>query len=184
VRDYFNSSLLVSKWHQLVGSLQKLFVSYKIMLKAKKSMFGKKQPEQPTQSQIMSGVTVNGGVVQQGQAGRDLQQVQSGNLKTSQEITSAEVVKQLQNLEAAVKTSALEQSQQEELLDYLRPAKREAAKEGGNKELVGQSLKEVSETLKMVKDSTEAGKSLWQISQEVFKTIAPWLGVAAKFIGM
>jgi hypothetical protein len=147
-------------------------------------MFGKKQPEQPTQSLTMRGVTVSGGAVQLGQAGRDLQQLQSGNLETSQEITSAEVVKQLESLEAAVKTSALAQSQQEEVLNYLRSAKREAAKEGGNKELVGQNLKQVSETLKMVKDSTEAGKSLWKTSQEVFMVIAPWLGVAAKFIGM
>jgi hypothetical protein len=147
-------------------------------------MFGKKRPEQPTQSLTMRGVTVSGGAVQLGQAGRDLQQLQSGNLETSQEITSAEVVKQLESLEAAVKTSALAQSQQEEVLDYLRPAKREATKDGGNKELVGQNLKQVSETLKMVKDSTEAGKSLWKTSQEVFIVIAPWLGVAAKFIGM
>jgi hypothetical protein len=147
-------------------------------------MFGKKNPEQPTQSQTMSGVTVNAGVVQQGQAARDLKQVQSGNLETSQEITGAEVVKQLENLEAAVIISALEQSQQEEVLDYLRPAKREAAKEGGSKELVGQNLKQVSETLKMVKDSTEAGKTLWKTSQEVFTVIAPWLGVAAQLIGM
>ncbi len=154
------------------------------MLKAKKSMFGKKKPEQSTQSQTMSGMTLNGGIAQQEIAGRDILKVQSGNLKTSQEVTSAEVVKQLESLETAVKTSALEQSQQEEVLDYLRPAKREAAKEGGNKELVGQSLKEVSETLKMVKDSTEAGKSLWKTSQEVFTAIAPWLGVAAKIIGM
>jgi hypothetical protein len=154
------------------------------MLYAEKYMFGKKQPEQPTQSQTMSGVTVNSGVVQQAQAGRDLQQVQSGNLETSQQVTSAEVVKQLESLEASVKAAKLESAQQEEVLDYLRPAKREAAKEGGSKELVGQNLKQVSETLKMMKDSTEAGKSLWQTSQEVFKAIAPWLGIASKLIGM
>jgi hypothetical protein len=154
------------------------------MLSAIKTMFGKKQPAPPTQSQTISGVNVNGGVVQQAQAGRDLHQAQSGNLETSQQMTSAEVVKQLETLEAAVKAAKVEPAQQEELLDYLRPAKREAAKEGGSKELVGQNLKQVSETLKMMKDSTEAGKSLWQNGQEVFKTIAPWLGVAAKFIGM
>ncbi len=144
-------------------------------------MFGKKQP---TQSQSMSGITVNGGVVQQAQAGGDLHQSQSGNLETSQQITSAEVVRQLEILEAAVKASGLGQELQEELSDYLRPAKREAAKEGGSKELVGQNLKQVSETLKAMKDSTEAGKILLQIGQEVFKAITPWLGVAAKFIGM
>jgi len=150
----------------------------------KNIMFGKKQPKQPSQSQSMSGVTVNSGVVQQAQAGRNLQQAQSGNLETQQEITNTEVVKQLENLETAVKASALTQEQKDELLDYLRPAKREAAKEEGSKDLVGQNLKQVNETLKTVKETTEAGKSLWQTGQEVFKAIAPWLGVAAKFIGL
>ena len=40
-------------------------------------MFGKKQPEYPSQSQSLSNVTLTGGVIQQGQAGRDLTQVQS-----------------------------------------------------------------------------------------------------------
>jgi hypothetical protein len=94
------------------------------------------------------------------------------------------VVKQLENLETAVKASSVTQEQKDELLDYLRPAKREAAKEGGSKDLVGQNLKQVNETLKTGKETTEAGKSLWQTGQEVFKVIAPWLGVAAKFIGL
>lgn len=147
-------------------------------------MFGKKQPEQPTQSQTMSNVTVTGGVVQQGQAARDLTQVQSGHLETAQQITSAAVVKQLEKLEAAVKDTELSQAQKDELLDYVRPAKREAGKTEANKELVGQNLKQVGETLKTLKDSTEAGKSLWKTGQEVFTAIAPWLGVAAKFFGM
>lgn len=147
-------------------------------------MFGKKQPEQPSQSQSMSGVAATGGVVQQAQAGRDVQQNQSGKLETQQQITNTDVVKQLENLEIAVKAATLTQDEKDELLDYLRPAKREAAKEGVNKDMVGQYLKPVSETLKTMKDTTEAGKSLWQTGQEVFGAIAPWLGVAAKLIGM
>jgi len=86
-------------------------------------------------------------------------------------------------LEAAVKGASLDPALQEELLDYLRPAKREAAKENPSKELVGQNLKQVSETLKTLKDTTEAGKSLWQTGADIFKTVAPWLGVAASFLG-
>ena len=52
-------------------------------------------------------MNLTGGVVQQGQAGRDLTQVQLGNLDRSQQITSAAVVEQLEKLEAAVKASAL-----------------------------------------------------------------------------
>ena len=154
-------------------------------------MFGKKPPsepsksEQPNQSQSLSNVTLTGGVVQLGHAGGNLQQHQQGELQTQQQgITGADVVTLLEQLEAAVKRAALDPTQQEELLDYLRPAKREAAKETPSKELVGQNLKQVSETMKTLKDTTEAGKSLWQTGTDIFKTVAPWLGVATAFFGI
>ena len=154
-------------------------------------MFGKKPPsepsksEKPSQSQSLSNVTLTGGMVQLGQAGGDLQQHQQGELQTQQQgITGAYVVTLLERLEAAVKGAALDPTQQEELLDYLRPAKREAAKETPSKELVGQNLKQVSETMKTLKDTTEAGKSLWQTGTDIFKTVAPWLGVATAFFGI
>ncbi|MBD2461370.1 hypothetical protein H6G89_09955 [Oscillatoria sp. FACHB-1407] len=151
-------------------------------------MFGKKPPSEPSksqppnQSQSLSNVSLTGGMVQLGQAGGNLQQNQSGALQTEQQgITATEVVTLLEQLEAAIKGSALSSAQQEELLDYLRPAKREASKETPQKELVGQNLKQVSETMKTLKDTTEAGKSLWQTGAEIFKTVAPWIGVAAAF---
>ncbi|MGB3201373.1 MAG: hypothetical protein WBA99_10745 [Nodosilinea sp.] len=153
-------------------------------------MFGKKpppessKPGQPTQSQSLSNVTLTGGMVQMGQAGRDLQQNQTGDLQTQQQgLTSAEVVALLEQLETAVKGAAIDPAQQEELLDYLRPAKREAAKETPSRELVGQNLKQVSETLKTLEQTTAAGKSLWQTGAEIFRTIAPWIGVAAAVFG-
>jgi len=153
-------------------------------------MFGKKpssessKSEQPSQSQSFSNVTLTGGMMQAGQAGGNLQQNQTGDLNTQQQgITGAEVVTLLEQLEAAVKGASLDPTQQAELLDYLRPAKREAAKENPSKELVGQNLKQVSETMKTLKDTTEAGKSLWQTGADIFKTVAPWLGVAASFLG-
>jgi hypothetical protein len=154
-------------------------------------MFGKKPPSepsasgQPSQSQSLSNVTLNSGMVQLAQAGGDLQQSQTGDLQIQQQgLTGAEVVTLLEGLEAAVKAAALDPAQQEELLDYLRPAKREAAKENPSKELVGQNLKQVSETIKTLKDTTEAGKSLWQTGTDIFKTVAPWLGVALHFFGL
>jgi hypothetical protein len=147
-------------------------------------MFWKKQPEKPSQSQSISNVTVSGGAIQQGQAKGNLHQTQSGTLETQQQITNTKVVELLESLETAVKASVLDPAQQNELLDYLSPAKREAAKENGSKDLIGLNLKSVNESLKIMKDSTEAGKSLWKTGQEVFKAIAPWLGIAAKFIGL
>ncbi|WP_199318840.1 hypothetical protein [Leptolyngbya sp. FACHB-541] len=154
-------------------------------------MFGKKPPSEPSKSrspnqpQSLSNVILTGGMMQLGQAGSNIQQSQTGSLDTQQQgITGIEVVTLLEQLEAAVKQSALDSTQQEELLDYLRPAKREAGKETPSKELVGQNLKQVSETMKTLKDTTEAGKSLWQTGTEIFKAVAPWLGIAAAFFGI
>lgn len=156
----------------------------------KKVMFWKKlqsQPsesDQPTQSQSVGG-SVTGSTVQMGQAGNDLQQSQiADNQSAQQGITGVEVVKLLTQLEMAVKASTLTIEQQEELLDYLRPAKREAGKDKPNKELVGQNLKRMSETMKTLKDTTEAGKGLWKTGIDVFKAVAPWIGVAVSVFGV
>lgn len=150
-------------------------------------MFWKKPPksEKPSQSQSIRNVSQNGSMTQLGQAGGDLQQSQTGDLQTQQQgLTGTEVVDLLKQLEAAVKGAALDPAIQEELLDYLRPAKREAAKETPNKGLVGQNLKQVSETLSTLKETTEAGKSLWQTGAEILKAVAPWIGVAVGFFGV
>jgi hypothetical protein len=172
-------------------SLNRLHIIEKTFAAGYQVMFGKKppsepsQPGKPDQSQSFSNVTLTGGMLQAGQAGRDLQQSQSGELQTQQQgMTGTEVATLLERLERAVKGSAIDPAVQEELLDYLRPAKREAAKENPSKELVGQNLKQVSETLKTLNETTEAGKSLWQTGAEIFKTIAPWLGMAVHIFGV
>lgn len=154
-------------------------------------MFGKKPSSEPSksnspdQSQSFGDVTISGSAVQIGQAGGDLQQEQTANTQAHQQgITAMEVVAWLEQLEAAVKASAVDSAQQEELLDYLRPAKREAGKEAPNKELVGQNLKQVSETLKVLNDTTESGRKLWQTGAAVLKSVAPWLGVAIAFFNL
>ena len=154
-------------------------------------MFWKKPPsessqsDQPSQSQNLSNATITGSSVQLGQAGRDIQQHQTAALQTQQQgMTGTEVVALLERLEVAIKEASLASDQQEELLDYLRPAKREAGKEEPSKELVGQNLKQVSETLKTLNDTTEAGKSLWKTGVEVFKVVAPWLGLAVSVFGV
>lgn len=154
------------------------------------NMFWKKrasessEPKKPDQSQSLSGVNLTGGMVQLGQAGGDLQQNQQGKLQAQQQgLTGTEVVALLAQLETAIQNAAIDADQQAELLDYLRPAKREAAKEKPSKELVGQNLKQVNETLKTLKETTETGKSLWQTGVETFKAITPWIGVAAAFFG-
>jgi hypothetical protein len=83
-----------------------------------------------------------------------------------------------------IATSSLSSTQKNELLDYLKPAQREVSKNQPNKELVKVNLKQVSEAMKSLNETTEAGKSLWIMGVEVFKAISPWVGVATAFFGL
>ena len=145
-------------------------------------LFGKKQP---AQSQTISNVTVNGGQMQAGQAGNDLTQNQSGQMATQQQgLTGDDVLALLEQLRGAIAATNISAEQKEEMLDYLKSAKREVGKEKPDKELVGRNLKQVGETMKTLKETTEAGKSLWQTGAEVFKAVSPWLGTAAALLGL
>lgn len=147
-------------------------------------IFGKKKPEAetPKQSQSMSGI---GGSGQQVQAGRDAIATQSAQQATQQQgLTGAEVVAMLGQLQQAIEAATVDAAVKEELVDYLKVVKREAQKDAPNKELITGNLKQVGEVMKELKETTEAGKSLWQTGGEVLKAIAPWLGIAASVFGV
>lgn len=144
-------------------------------------MFGKKksQPEQPTQSQSIDGANMVGSQVQQNQAGRDATASQAGNLAAQQQgLTGADVVKLLEELETTVKAAKLPADQEEEALDYLKSAKREAKQEDADKDMVAKNLKRMGDAIETADKATQ----VWGKAQEVFKKIAPWLGAAAKFL--
>jgi hypothetical protein len=143
--------------------------------------FGKKSP---TQSQVVGNVTTNGGQVQVAQAGEDVAQAMLGeNAGQQQGLTGADVVALLAKLMGAIAASSLTTAQKEELQDYLKPTQREAAKENPNKDLMGANLKNVGETMKNLKETTEAGKTIWATGVEVFQAIGPWVGLAAGLLG-
>lgn len=144
-------------------------------------LFGK---QSPMQSQVVGNITTNGGQVQVGQAGNDVAQAMSGeNAGQQQGLSEAEVVALLEKLQGAIESSTLTVEQKESLQDYLKPTKREAAKEEPDKALMGTNLKNVGETMKNLKETTEAGKTIWATGVEVFKAIGPWVGLAAGLLG-
>jgi hypothetical protein len=144
-------------------------------------LFGK---QSPMQSQVVGNITTNGGQVQVGQAGNDVAQAMSGeNAGQQQGLSEAEVVALLEKLQGAIESSTLTVEQKESLQDYLKPTKREAAKEQPDKSLMGANLKNVGETMKNLKETTEAGKTIWATGVEVFKAIGPWVGLAAGLLG-
>ncbi len=145
-------------------------------------LFGKKgQAETPKQSQTMSGIGGSGQQV----AGRDVIATQQTQQATQQSgLTGADVMKLLAQLQKAIEAAAVDSAVKEELVDCLKVVKREAQKDTPNKELMTGNLKQVGEVMKGLKETTEAGKSLWQTGGEVFTAIAPWLGVTASVFGV
>jgi hypothetical protein len=147
-------------------------------------MFWKKQPTQPTQSQQIGNVTLNGGQMQVAQAGRDVAQVMSGeNAGQQQGMTGAEAIALLEKLAGAIASSGIPEEQKKKMMVNLEAAKQEAEEKEPNKGLMGANLTKVGETMKSLKDTTEAGKSLWQTGGEILKAIAPFVGMAVGFWG-
>ena len=147
-------------------------------------LFGKKDATQPTQSQSMSGVNVNGGQVQQVQAGRDATATQQGQMQTQQQgLSGAEVARLLGTLKGAIEASGISAGEKEDFLGTLKAVTKEAGKEVPNKEFAKANLKKMAEGMKVLNDTTEAGKGLWQTGLEVFKAVGPWVGMAATVFG-
>lgn len=143
---------------------------------------GGAESKKPSQSQTIGNVT---GVAQQVQAGKDATATQTTKAANQQHgLMGAEVVTLLEKLREEITTSGLSSAQKNELLDYLKPAQREICKNQPDKELVKVNLKKVSEAMKSLNETTEAGKRLWTTGAEVFKVIAPWVGVATAFFGL
>ena len=145
-------------------------------------MFWKKKP---TQSQSISGTSILGSQIQMTQAGEDAISTQSGRLSAEQQgLSGAEVVKLLEELEASVKQSGIETEAQQKILNSVGSAKDEAKRDEADKEMVAKNLKRAGEMLETLNKGTDAGKGLWEKGQAVFGAIAPWLGTAAKLLGM
>lgn len=147
-------------------------------------LFKKSQPQEPQQSQSISGTQITNAQVQQNQAGRDAIASQSGNLAMQQQgMTGTEVVQLLAEFEVAVKASGVDAADQQKILNSVGSAKDEAQRDDADKDMVAKNLKRANETLEGLNKATDAGKSLWQKGQDVFVAIAPWLGVGAKLLG-
>jgi hypothetical protein len=144
-------------------------------------MFGKKK-EEPTQSQsqIFGNVNITGGQFQVGMAGRDLHQAASGQNAAMQEgLTGAQAIDLLEQLAGAIAASGVSEADQKKMMVNLEAAKQEAGEKEPDKVLMGANLEKIGKTMKSLKETTDAGKSLWQTGGEILKTIAPFAGLAA-----
>ena len=136
--------------------------------------------EKPSQSLNISGGQFSGGV-QVGQAGRDLAQTQkivSGS--TEKQLTVAEVVELISQIENLFETSDLLKDQKEKAIKHLESAKEEAQAKEPDKDFATKSFQRATKVLKEANEAVGAGEGLWKKLEPVAIQLAPWLGVAAK----
>ena len=102
---------------------------------------------------------------------------------SSKDLSGAEVVALLGTLKGAIESSEISAGEKEDLLGTLKAVTKEAGKEVPDKEFAKANLKKMFEGMKVLNDTTEAGKGLWQTGLEVFKAVGPWFGLAATVFG-
>lgn len=141
--------------------------------------------EKPTQSQSITGSQINNSQVQMVQAGGDAVVSQSGDLASAEQgLTGTEVAQLLGEFASAIKAVQLPAAQEQKALANLGSAVEEAKEAEPDKDMVAKNLKRVNEALSGVDKATDTGKKLWEKGAEVFGAITPWLGAAAKLIGV
>ena len=139
--------------------------------------------EKPSQSINISGGELSN-VQIGGIAGGDMnvnQSQQIGAGESAKELTSADVVKLIVQLEDIFRNASLPEAQTAKAIKHLETAKEEAQETEPDKEFAAKSLQRATKVLKEAGETVEAGTSLWQQVKPILKTLSPWLGVAASF---
>lgn len=119
---------------------------------------------------------------QVGQAGRDLIQTQDRD-ETKKQLTAAEVIQLIRQIEGLLKDSALPDKQKTKAIIHLEAVKEEAEAKEPDKQYAVKSLQKATKLLKEANETVGAGKNLWKKVTPILTKLLPWLGVTSKFLG-
>jgi uncharacterized protein YjbI with pentapeptide repeats len=125
-------------------------------------------------------VTGNDNQVVQGQNIRATQKNQT-NKNNEEELTPAQVVELLAELEEKIQQSTLPENVKDKTLKSLGASSVEAQEQEPDKQLFAGNLKRATENLSQARQATEEGKKLWDEVFPILKTVGKWGGVAVSF---
>jgi CHAT domain len=135
-------------------------------------------------NQTVSGSNISGGV--QALAGSGNQATQTGNVMApveEKQLTQAEVVSLLTQIEQLAKGAELPEEIVEEVIAYLGAAKKAVAREQPNKKAAQVNLQSMTETIETTSKTVSSAKSLWDNIKPILMQLPAWLGVAKNFFG-
>lgn len=130
------------------------------------------------QSMNFSGSTISGQV---GQAGGDLHQTQYQNQDEVKQLTAAEVIQLIGQIESLLKNSALPDEQKNKAITHLEAVKEEVEAKEPDKQYAAKSLQKVTKVLKDTSETVDAGKNLWNSVEPILNKLLPWFSVASDF---
>ncbi len=109
-------------------------------------------------------------------------QQNQADANTREQITKAEVIKLLAELEQKIVSSELPEETKKKTLNRLITVSDDVQEKEPDKELVTGNLKKVTETLAQASKSTEEAKKLWDNVRPILETVGKWLGVGIQFL--
>ncbi|MGL4880374.1 MAG: hypothetical protein ACRC8K_04835 [Waterburya sp.] len=99
-----------------------------------------------------------------------------------EQITKAEVIKLLAELEQKILSSKLPEETKQKTLNRLTTVSDDVQEKEPDKELAIKNFKKVTETLAQANTSTEEAKKLWNNIQPILETIGKFLGMGIQFL--
>lgn len=162
-----------------VASSLKLFAEYSLeslLYRSNKMENGFSQSLNIDESQLSS--------AQIGIAGENLsqnQQIVQG--KPEKQLSTAEVLELVAQIETLLGSSSLAKEQKQKVLKHLDSVKEEAKDEEPDKDFAAKSLQRATKVLKDASETVDAGSGLWERVQSIVTKLLPWFGVAKNFFG-
>jgi AbiTii len=111
--------------------------------------------------------------------GNLVKQTAEGNMHGVENLTQADVIQLLTELESLIKETELPAETKAEVIEDLSAAKTATDREEPNKKRALDRLTSVAETLEKTSKGLDAGQKIWQTAKPVLIKVATWLGAAA-----
>lgn len=115
-----------------------------------------------------------------------VKQTTEGNIHGIENLTQADILQLLTELESLIKETELPAATKAEVIEDLSAVKTATDREEPNKKRALDRLTSVAETLEKTSKSLDAGQKIWQTAKPVLIKLATWLGAAAgsHFLGL
>jgi CHAT domain len=136
----------------------------------------------PAPSLNISGGSLSGVNIGQNVGGNLNQSLNYSPVETEKQLTLAEVIKLLTQIETLLKNSDLPSEAREKALKHLDTVKEEVQATEPDKDFAAKSLQRAIQILKQTNEVFGVGMGIWEKLKPIVSTLATWLGISVNSI--